>query len=635
MAEPTVTLYSKSGKQLTVQNTPQLVAAAKAKGWFELQPGAVPGGVPPVPKPVSQTDPRVMRGGTFMGRSLMPVGVANTGVDPLSQPETAATTATAMLPASFLGPEVGMLGRAILSSGAGMLGNMGARLAMGDKQKPAESAESGLLMGFLPELVGKILGWPAKRLLTGKVGRLPGGRLPEEFLTDPERTAADWAETHYDFRGPRKLLKDEIEAHATRDLVDIAGGPAPLDDLGSDVKETIKRIGAPAFKQIVDDMKGDLRVQTGGKMVDTAALKQEAFRLEQEAKKLSMSGKPRIGGLPTKLLTAEPSPKVMALYQDIRRMKDQVPFMEAFELRKRWIQAGKEPAELIGNEPKSAFSHTVKYLTEAMDRSLASDPAAMNSWQTFRNTYKEGAELLQDSVIKAMLEKHPEKIAEQLNGNDVTVAREIHQALVGYARENARRNPSLAANQAVAKGEQALKNFRSALLQSKLGQGGPFKLYDHLKDLGEPTLAILFNGDAEGRQILAQTKQIADGLHRMQQLQDSRTIPMAYQIRGIPDKVMNRILTNRRLAQLYLYGISGYMREVQNSTAQGIGRGVYNMTPNMAKYIAQVGRAWALAAETDEVWPGGGTNRTSDLLSKSPLYQRMTKPAPQPVGVKP
>jgi hypothetical protein len=313
---PTVKVYrQRDGFEASIANTPEELNKAATKGYLPKR--SVLQNNPQPVSPLADVQ-RDARGQEVINQYTKPdsdnLGLINkiVGTDVVAHPIEAAAMGGAMLASPFIGPNTGFLSRAALTTlGAGSADAITRKLT-GKPQAPLSSLGSGLQYGALPEALMAPPAAMLKRLFTGRLGHIPGGRLPDEAPNPAQLGNAikEWGQGYYrKLSGPTwQMLKPEIEKLAATDITEIAGGKVSLAELGGKVKEAIKRVGVPAFQAAAKEMKDEMVFQTKGIEVSTIRLKQEASEWLSSAKRLATIETPGVnqGMKPvSKLITSQ------------------------------------------------------------------------------------------------------------------------------------------------------------------------------------------------------------------------------------------------------------------------------------------------------------------------------------------
>src|SRR6266498_71161 len=326
---PTIEVFNEAkGTNATIRNTPEELATAKSKGYAPRQE------LPPPPLPQSVLHPTDKLAGQVSRMAAVPtglvgsVGKAVTGSDPIQHPGPAAGVGAAMLASLLMGPELGLAARSAITGGSGALGYT----AASEHPTLKGAAGTALLAGPGMEIPSSLISKLATRLFTGRLGTLPGGRLPDEPLVPARfgQVASDWSKRYLNFRGVSgRALKEEITTRAGQDIIDIAQGGGPLAPFGQSVKDTLLDVTKPAFQKIAADMVGDLKMATQGIEVNTLPLQLTAQQLRHELMQVSQTVDPQLvaaalqGGVnPPILNTALPATESISLLRDISKLPE-------------------------------------------------------------------------------------------------------------------------------------------------------------------------------------------------------------------------------------------------------------------------------------------------------------------------
>jgi hypothetical protein len=551
----------------------EIAKAVNAGQQIEDFTGAAkpPGG--PNMRPATEGITRASTAMAAMGAPLAAAVTGNPGVMNQKPGESLAAVGSAIPGMMVPG---GLMTRMAASTLGGAAGSM-----LDDPSDPMGAAGKGLEYGAMPEMMGSAVAAPVRRVFTGKLGQIP-------------RTAAEWIEKRYTFpyTATGRMIKSEVEKEAKDSVGRVIGSNVqppfasakPMHEVGADMQQVIKRIGSPLFKEAAADAVKDLAAATSTIKVDTLPIKQEASRMLTEMQHVRMLA-PGKGAS-----TLAMNPKVAALLRDVSKLPDNMKFMDAFEIRKRWNTLTKEPEELIGREPKSMFSKAVHDLTTQMDNAVNNTRFAKVAWQDFRNMYKDGANVLDSHVIARILKEHPEKVASAVT--DYTSARQVKDAVLGNAMKW---GDPLQQQEA----RMAWKRFQQAYIQEQLDKGGVFKLSENLKGVGKEALHEIYGATPEGKQMVEDAMAIGDAVTKMEALTPARNMHMLYAtIANLPSHAMSGILHNHNAAQMYLRGVTSFMRESSKPGVKKAGEVMYDLSPNLARSLSMIARAWVLSEET-------------------------------------
>lgn len=514
----------------------------------------------------------------------------------------------AMLATAGAGPEAGFmrsLFRAFLGGSAGEGINQTGQAVAGTKEAPqkfsdvlSEVGTSGATqMGM--EALGRVLMYPFQKLLGGIKGNSPAS--PAEIadktfnlgLTPGQQTGSV---------GPRSLermaehnvagfsaaepYREDIAKRATQAAEDVTGrafGSSPVDMAGARTQDAITNIGSPAFKSQVGKLSNILSAITYGKTVDISDMKQTAL---DELKEISTLQNrpidPVAAAAGSELKTAKPSSGREAILTDILNLKDNPTFEDLRNLRSKWMAIGPQSTELLSNEAQGAAKRYTQLATQALDKSVAGNPAEQSAWNAFRNFTRKGAEVMDSSNINSMINSDPEKVATQLGPNDLTKARQIKRAVLTYAQQYA--DPKDAQSAAL-----TWDKFRGAYIRQQLLSGDLGTLSDRIKQ-ADPVIRTLFD-DAKGKSTISNLSLIGDAMAKMDVVSE-RGVGTRWQvIKAIPATMVVNMAYNPAATRFFVRGLNGLMKDSQYSAAQAVGSASTTATPYLGNAMADILRA--------------------------------------------
>lgn len=564
--------------------------------------------------------------------------MARTFVNPNFRSDKATESLPAMggmLATAAAGPEASFLRRLAYAflGGAGGEGVAQAANQVTNK-KPAdagdiagEMAMSGFGQGAL-ETLGSLLAFPLQKLMGGLKGNAPAtaaeiankkygigmtpGQQSRDIVAQTVERLAEHNTAGYAAAEPFREKIDSASAKVAQDIVKDAFGDGESSLLGKRVQEAIARGGKPSWQKMVEVFSSMVNAKTLDKTVDVRALKAQAARELADAETLQVrpadqsraaQGSPLLYGpnnqviattsnQPVKLDTAGLSTGAKAILEDIVKMKDQISFADARNLRSKWMGIGPQSTELMSNEAKGTAKHYVQEMTGALDSAVGNDPQAKQVWNMFRNFTRKGAEVFESPAIDQMVNTQPEKVAQLIGAKDHTIALQAKRAIFGYADTYGDPKQRAAASR-------AWDAFRGVYIRENLLSGDLKTLSDRLQSLSPGVRRTVF-GDVQGKSVMSNLQLIGDAMQRLDQVTERGTGSRWQILRAIPSAWVVKMAYSPEASKYFVRGLNGIMRDSQSAPVRAIGRASSAATPYLGTAAADILRALQIANSIDE-----------------------------------
>jgi hypothetical protein len=463
------------------------------------------------------------------------------------------------------------------------------------------------------EALGRVLMWPLRKVMGGvmenepassaeiadkkfKLGLTPGQQTGKVVPRSMERMA-EHNVAGFSTAEPYREAIDTRAGQAAEGITARSFGSSPNDMAGSRVQSAITDLGSPAYKQRVEQLSSILAAGTQGKTVDWTGVKAEAARELREIRILNtrpVSPLARVLSPGLELQSTQPASGRAMILHDIMNMKDNPTFQDVQALRSKWMGIGPQNTELLSNEAQGAAKHYIQSATEVLDNAVANDPIAKARWNAFRNFTRRGAEVLESSNINSLVNGDPEKVALSVGANDVTKARQIKRAVLGYAQNYGPTNDAAAA-------QSAWDKFRGAYIRQNLLTGDLGTLTDRIAK-SDPVIKVIFN-DAKGQSTIANLKLIGDAMQKMDTVTE-RGVGTRWQVlKGIPAEMVVKLAYNPSATRFFVRGLNGLMQDSRYSAIRGVGKASAAITPYFGNAAADIMRALQMVNSVQEAFP--------------------------------
>lgn len=286
------------------------------------------------------------------------------------------------------------------------------------------------------------------------------------------------------------------------------------DVSGRIVQEETQRTGERLFKEQSGKLYSDFNLRAQGMTAKPGAIDQIRNALKQEMKERKATRKQltRQGAGINELL--QRSDRTREIYRDILRLPDNAPVTALNELRSRLMKETPSIIEPISGEAPGQAKFFVRKLTEVIDDAIRGTPAE-GAWKSYRSFYDKGADVFESRQVVDMLNKEPEKFTSYVGPQDITAAKRMRSAIMGYAQ-------GLGTAQDKATAMSAWNRFRAQWVNENLLTGDITGLSGRIKAIDPEVLRTILH-DPDGKRLLRNATRIGAAIDRVTMLRGAGT----------------------------------------------------------------------------------------------------------------
>ena len=317
--------------------------------------------------------------------------------------------------------------------------------------------------------------------------------------------------------GPKQMMEAGDEAIRARSeqavggLAERAFGPQAVsstrDVSGKIVKDVIEQGGEPLFKEQSDRLVNIFNLQAQGMRAKPGAINKMRKDLQDEIARRA-DWQQQLSRIPGEkggeLLT--PQARTSKIYRDILALPDNVNIIALNEERKKLLQETRTASSPVAGEAPGQAKFFVHKLTEVIDEALKGTPAE-RSWKNYRGFYDAGVDIFNSREIINATTEHPEEFTKWVGPTNITGAKNMRSAIVGYA--SAYGSPQ---QKAAAMG--AWNRFRAQWVNENILAGDITGLTSRIKAIDPEVMRTIMH-DPEGKTLVRNATRLGAAFDRV------------------------------------------------------------------------------------------------------------------------